>query len=211
MNGPSAAAIPQGRLLSPPQMAEHLQAGGAALLPTDTLPALAVHSDQAGQIWQRKRRPPDKPLILMGADLEQLRTWLDVPWQEPWLQEARRHWPGAVTLVLPIRGAFTERLNPGGGSLGLRVPACPPMQELLRLSGPLATSSANRSGLPAATSAEQAAEQFPELPLLAPLPWPGASGRASSVWQWQGDLCPEKPWNVLRSGAVRPDGALGGG
>ena len=41
----------------------HLRAGGAALLPTDTLPALASMPEQAAQIWRLKRRPQDKPLI----------------------------------------------------------------------------------------------------------------------------------------------------
>jgi L-threonylcarbamoyladenylate synthase len=192
------------RLLEAPAMATHLLAGGAGLLPTDTLPALAVSPEQAGQIWRRKQRPPDKPLILMGTDLAQLQALLALPWPESWLQAARCHWPGAVTLVLPIAGPLTERLNPGGATLGLRVPACPPMQELLRLSGPLATSSANRSGQPSALDAAQTASQFPELPLLAPLPWPQASGQASSVWRWQGDEHPWEPWQVLRAGAVSP-------
>lgn len=192
------------RLLAAPAMAAHLHAGGAALLPTDTLPALAVAPDQAGQIWTRKQRPPDKPLILMGADLAQLQELLAIPWPQAWLEAGQRHWPGAVTLVLPIAGPLTEHLHPGGSTLGLRVPACAPMQELLRLSGPLATSSANRSGQPSALDAAEAAAQFPELPLLAPLPWPLASGQASSVWRWQGDRRPEAPWQVLRPGAVSP-------
>jgi L-threonylcarbamoyladenylate synthase len=205
----SAAASLAERLLEAPAMATHLRGGGAALLPTDTLPALAVHPDQADQIWTRKQRPPDKPLILMGADLAQLQALLATDWQETWLQAACRHWPGAVTLVLPIAGPLTERLHPGGTTLGLRVPACPLMQELLRLSGPLATSSANRSGQPSALDATQAAAQFPELPLLAPLPWPVASGQASSVWRWQGDRQPADPWQVLRAGALLPAPAGG--
>ena len=172
---------PTGPLLAAAAMADHLRAGGAALLPTDTVPALAIRPERAAHLWERKRRPPDKPLILMGADLEQLRSLLALPWPEAWLQEARLHWPGALTLVLPIRGALTEHLHPGGTTLGLRVPACAPMQELLRLSGPLATTSANLSGQPAALRAEEAAAQFPDLPLLGPLPWPAASGQASAV------------------------------
>jgi hypothetical protein len=50
----------------------HLRAGGAALLPTDTLPALVAAPEQAAQIWRLKKRPQDKPLILMGADVEGL-------------------------------------------------------------------------------------------------------------------------------------------
>jgi L-threonylcarbamoyladenylate synthase len=204
----SASELPQvARQLGATAMAEHLRAGGAALLPTDTLPALAVAPDQAAQIWIRKQRPADKPLILMGADLEQLIDRLAIPWSEAWLEAACGHWPGAITLVLPLRGPLTDRLNPGGSSLGLRVPDCPEIRDLLRLSGPLATSSANRSGQPAALDATEAAAQFPELPLLAPLPWPPASGQASSVWQWQGDQDPVRPWRVLRSGAVNPGGA----
>jgi L-threonylcarbamoyladenylate synthase len=194
------------RLLNGPAMAEHLLAGGAALLPTDTLPALAVHPEQAAQIWIRKQRPADKPLILMGADLEQLIAVLALPWSDAWLEAARDHWPGAVTLVLPLGGPLTGRLHPGGSSLGLRVPDCPLIRDLLRRSGPLATSSANRSGQPAALDAAEAARQFPELPLLAPLPWPQASGQASSVWQWQGEQDRCHPWRVLRPGAVRPEG-----
>lgn len=204
MSQAAADAALAARLLEAPAMAAHLRAGGAALLPTDTLPALAVHPEQAGRIWTLKQRPPDKPLILMGADLAQLQTLLAIPWQQAWQEAADRHWPGAVTLVLPIRGPFTDLLHPGGTSLGLRVPACEPMRELLRQSGPLATSSANRSGQPSALDAAQAAAQFPELPLLAPLPWPLASGRASSVWRWQGDQVPGDPWQVLRPGAVSP-------
>ncbi|MFM7315292.1 MAG: L-threonylcarbamoyladenylate synthase [Cyanobium sp.] len=207
MSHSASERVPEVRLLDAEAMASHLQAGGAALLPTDTLPALAVHPDQAGQIWSRKQRPADKPLILMGADLEQLVALLQVPWQTAWLEQAQLHWPGAVTLVLPIVGPLTERLHPGGTTLGLRVPDCPLMRRLLRLSGPLATSSANRSGLPAALDAPQASLQFPELPLLAPLPWPPASGLASSVWQWRGDQPGVAPWRVLRPGAVQPIGA----
>lgn len=202
---PDPGPAPQPRLLAAPELAAHLRDGGAALLPTDTLPALAVRPEQAGQIWERKCRPPDKPLILMGADLEQLLELLATPWQEAWLQQAQRHWPGAVTLVLPITGPLTAHLHPGGATLGLRVPACAPIQELLRRSGPLATSSANRSGLPAARDAVEAAAQFPDLPLLAPLPWPAASGEASAVWQWQGADHHDGPWRVLRAGAVRPE------
>lgn len=201
------------RQLTAQAMAAHLRTGEAALLPTDTVPALAVVPDQAARIWQRKQRPAEKPLILMGADLEQLQSWLAVPWQPGWLEAARLHWPGAVTLVLPIEGRLTERLHPGGDSLGLRVPACPRLQELLRLSGPLATSSANRSGLPAARSAAEAAAQFPELPLLAPLPWPPCSGQASAVWRWHADAAAAEPggspWRVLRPGAVSPPVAAG--
>lgn len=188
--------------LTAPALADRLQRGSAALFPTDTLPALAACPDQAHQLWTLKQRPPDKPLILMAASSEALLAALGVPLQPAWLEMAAWAWPGAVTLVLPARGPVAAALNPGGASLGLRLPACPEAVALLRLSGPLATTSANLSGCPAATTAEQAAQQFPQVPRLAPLPWPMAGGQASTVLAW-GET---GRWQVLRAGALLPPG-----
>lgn len=185
-------------------LARRLAEGEAVLFPTDTLPALAARPESAALLWQLKQRPAHKPLILMGADLAQLIEALGVPWQQPWIEQAQLNWPGAVTLVLPIAGAFTSHLHPGGTSLGLRVPACEPARELLRLSGPLATTSANRSGELPATTAAEAARQFPGLTLLEPVPWPAGSGQASTVLAWRG-LEPgtsTEEWAVLRPGAT---------
>jgi L-threonylcarbamoyladenylate synthase len=212
-------------VLEPADLAAHLQAGGAALFPTDTLPALAARPQQAFKLWQLKARPADKPLILMGADLGQLLELLLPPgspgWPQAWLEKARSCWPGAVTLVLPIQGETTDALNPGGFSLGLRVPDCGLARELLRCTGPLATTSVNRSGEPAALDADEAAARFPGLPRLAPLPWPAGSGRASTVLAWQAPDPSALPksssqaeWRLLRSGATisadMRDGAVGG-
>lgn len=171
----------------------------AVLFPTDTVPALGIRPEAAAQIWELKQRPAHKPLILMGADLAQLINAFPVPWPRDWLEEAERVWPGAVTLVLPLPGALQAALNPGGTSLGLRVPNCAIAQNLLRQSGPLATTSVNRSGEPPALNAEEASRMFPTLPLLAPLPWPTGSGIASEVRAWG-----EGNWTVLRAGQPAP-------
>lgn len=196
-------------MTGPSELVRRLAAGEAVLFPTDTLPALACRPEAAALLWRLKQRPADKPLILMGADLPQLIEALGVPWQEAWLEQARLSWPGAVTLVLPITGALTDHLHPGGTSLGLRVPACQRARELLRLSGPLATTSANRSGQPPSTTAAEAARQFPGLALLEPLPWPSGSGQASTVLAWRGEEHGDDPWAVLRSGATPAPGAGG--
>lgn len=198
----SPTAVPDSPdLLGPKELAQRLRAGSAALFPTDTLPALAACPAHAGQIWQLKQRPADKPLILMAAELEQFRDVLGQSWQPEWLVGAQAVWPGAVTLVLPASSPWAEALHPGGGSLGLRIPASAQARELLRCSGPLATTSANRSGEPAATTAAEAATLFPTVPQLAPVPWPDAGGIASTVLSW----CPEG-WRVLRAGASLPAG-----
>lgn len=201
-----------GPILAAPDLARHLLRGEPALFPTDTLPALAAVPAAAAALWTLKQRPAEKPLILMAADLPQLLAWLGETWPaEPppaWLEQASRCWPGAVTLVLPLRGARIAALNPTGGSLGLRIPACEAARQLLRLSGPLATTSANPSGQEAARDAADAATLFPELPLLGPLPWPQGSGRASTVLAWQGgaDRAGSGAWRTLRPG----DGAGAG-
>jgi L-threonylcarbamoyladenylate synthase len=188
--------------LTAPALAARLREGEPGLFPTDTLPALAAATEQAHQLWTLKQRPADKPLILMAATAEALLAATGVPPRPEWLAMAAWAWPGAVTLVLPAQGSVAEALNPGGDSLGLRLPACAAAQALLRLSGPLATTSANLSGRPAATTAEQASEQFPGVPLLAPLPWPVAGGQASTVVAWR----ESGGWQVLRAGAVLPPG-----
>jgi len=183
-------------------MAAMLAAGEVALLPTDTLPALAVLPAHAARIWSLKLRPVEKPLILMGDSLDQLVQFLGVGWRQEWLEQAHRCWPGPVTLVLPILGITTRSLNPTGGSLGLRVPACDAIRDVLRLSGPLATTSANCSGEPPALSRREAVGRFPELPALASAAWPEGSGLASAVLAWRahGDT---GSWQTLRAGASK--------
>ncbi|EAQ76808.1 hypothetical protein WH5701_06035 [Synechococcus sp. WH 5701] len=186
-------------------LAEWILAGGPAIFPTDTLPALAALPAAAGQIWELKSRPSNKPLILMGSEPETLFAALELSPRPQWLELAERCWPGALTLVLPARGAVVAALQPGvvaaEARLGLRIPACERARELLRRTGPLATTSANRSGDPPCLTASQAEAMFPQVPRLAPLPWPHPSGQGSTVLAWS----LAGTWQVLRSGAVMPD------
>ena len=175
-----------GQGLAAAELADRLRAGSAALFPTDTVPALAARPDAAAQLWQLKRRPARKPMILMGADPEALFAALDLPIEPEWRAMAERCWPGAVTLVLPARGSLALALHGAGSSLGLRIPACPVALELLRRSGPLATTSANRSSETPCRTAAEAAALFPALPQLGPVPWPEGSGQPSTVLAWIG-------------------------
>ena len=188
-------------LMPAKQLALHLRGGGAALLPTDTLPALAASPDHAAQIWTLKQRPQDKPLILMAAQADQLLALTTEDARVDAEPLARSFWPGALTLVLTVEGCLTQSLNPGQGTLGMRIPACDVTRALLTQSGPLATTSANLSGAPPTQSAAEAAFAFPDLPLLAPLPWPDPSGLASTVIAWTSSGC----WQLLRQGAVMVD------
>ena len=179
------------------ELAARLLGGDAALFPTDTLPALATIPSSAQLLWDLKRRPAHKPVILMAATATELWDALGVEALPAWSQLAERYWPGAITLVLPARSELAQQLNPGGDSLGVRIPACPQALALLSRTGPLATTSANPSGEPPCLSAAEAMLRFPEVARLAPEPWPSPSGVASTVVRWHNGS-----WELLRAGAV---------
>ncbi|WP_008313508.1 L-threonylcarbamoyladenylate synthase [Leptolyngbya sp. PCC 6406] len=202
-------------------------ASGAALgsFPTDTVPALAARPDQSDRIYALKDRPTGKPLILMGADLADLLPYVVGTAAEiqTWQAVAAQYWPGALTLVLPASDRVPAAMNPQGtGTLGIRVPNHPLARHLLARTGPLATTSVNRSGQPPLTQMTDIAAQFPQLLILAesamvfdrPLAIATltdeigpisivASGSPSTVVRWTG-----KGWEVLRQGAVRVMGSV---
>lgn len=181
-------------------LADELHRGAAAIFPTDTLPALATLPERAERLWELKQRPAHKPVILMAATAEELWQALGLAPLPAWTELAERYWPGALTLVLPARSELALQLNPGGESLGVRVPACSAAISLLQHTGPLATTSANRSGDAPCLTAAEAKARFPRVARLAPEPWPEASGQASTVVRWHA-----AGWELLRAGSVLPE------
>lgn len=185
---------------------------GVALgsFPTDTVPALAAHPDSAAAIYAAKERPPTKPLILMAAHWRDFAPYLKGTEAEmaQWQQVADRYWPGALTLVLPASDRLSPAMNPQGtGTLGIRIPNHPLARYLLERTGPLATTSVNRSGQPALTDMGAIAAQFPQVLTLSPAavgtispplpPPPPSSGTPSTVARWTG-----QGWEILRQGSV---------
>ncbi len=179
------------------QLASKLKKGSLALFPTDTLPALCACPEYSKKIWTVKKRPSNKPLILMGGCLDDLFEFVQPCAFEDGFKMAKKYWPGALTIVLPTTGNFSKNLNSNANSLGFRVPALKLARDLLMKTGPLATTSANISGEQPVENALEASIQFPEIPILAPVPWPNSSGIASTVIEWnQGE------WDLLRPGSV---------
>ena len=174
-----------------------LKQGSLALFPTDTLPALCAYPEFSKKIWTIKKRPLNKPLILMGGCLEDLFEFVKPCALEDGLKIAKNYWPGALTIILPTIGNISKNLNSNSNSLGFRVPALRIARELLMHTGPLATTSANISGKSPVKNASEASIQFPGIPILGPLPWPDSSGLASTVIEWN-----EGRWSLLRAGSV---------
>ena len=178
-------------------LASKLKKGSLALFPTDTLPALCAYPEFSKKIWTIKKRPSNKPLILMGGCLDDLFEFV-VPYaKEDGLKLANKYWPGALTMVLPTIGNVSKNLNSNSNSLGFRVPALKLARDLLMQTGPLATTSANISGESPVKDALEASIQFPGIPILSPVPWPKSSGVPSTIIEWK-----EGKWNLLRSGSV---------
>lgn len=178
-------------------------AGKVVSFPTDTVPALAVRPERSELIFALKGRSLDKPLILMGASPTALwpYTYTSGSQQqlETWQQVAQQHWPGQLTLVLPASQLVPTSVNPlDPATIGLRIPDCATALEILSRTGPLATTSANRSGEPPLTKMAAIADAFPEvLTLNQEESYVESSGIPSTVAKWMGT-----GWKILRQGKI---------
>ncbi len=188
----------QSLVLDEVSLASRIREGTSALIPTDTLPALACLPDYAVNLWELKRRPASKPLILMGSEPEDLFKYvLELALTDAW-KMAERYWPGALTLILPSSGGVAAALNPYSETLGMRIPDCKPTRLLFDRTGPLATTSANISGIESSHNEHEASACFPHLPLLGPLPWRESSSSASTILSWER----VGTWKMLRAGQL---------
>ena len=194
------------------QAARLILGGEPVAMPTETVYGLAADASNAAavaKIYAAKGRPSFNPLIVHVAglaDAEELALFSD---------EARAlalaHWPGPLTLVLPLRrGApIASLVTAGLETIGLRVPAHPAMQALLRACGrPLAAPSANASGSISPTRAEHVlASLGGRIPLIIDS---GASecGLESTIIAATGG-----PLRLLRPGpiAIDAEAGVGGG
>lgn len=190
--------------VSLPQLVDAARAGQVVSFPTDTLPALAAKPDQAAEIYRLKHRQNHKPLILMAAKASELWPYVRGTAQEVeiWHAMADQYWPGAMTLVLPATGLHPIAMTPANPrTLGIRVPNHDVALEILTATGPLATTSANRSGEPPLRNADEIAGQFPQVQVLgaglAGLEGHKVAPQPSTVVAWKGE-----GWQVLREGAI---------
>ena len=125
-------------------------AGQPVAVPTETvygLAADATNPEAVARIYEAKGRPAFNPLIVHVSNLEAARKLAQFSAGAQAL--AKTHWPGPLTLVVPLRSdaPIASIVTAGLPTIGIRVPAHPAMQALLRAAGrPLAAPSANASG-----------------------------------------------------------------
>src|SRR5947209_11033541 len=124
--------------------------GQPVAVPTETVYGLAADATNAqavARIYQAKGRPSFNPLIVHVSNLGAAAAIGDFSANA--MKLAERYWPGPLTLVVPLRaaGKIASITTAGLPTIGLRVPAHPAMQALLRVTRrPLAAPSANASG-----------------------------------------------------------------
>jgi L-threonylcarbamoyladenylate synthase len=185
------------------------QGGAVASFPTDTVPALAAAPIAAAEIYTLKQRQPDKPLILMAGEIDQLWDYLggSPAEQAIWRSLMAQYWPGALTLVLPATDRVPLAMNPlQPGSVGVRIPDHALARAILRHTGPLATTSANLTGEPALLQMDAIAAAFPTVvqlnnQALADLDLPTQPNAPSPN-------APTGQWQILRQGAVILPGSI---
>ncbi|HJR76644.1 MAG TPA: L-threonylcarbamoyladenylate synthase [Nitrospiraceae bacterium] len=137
-------------------LAALLAADGVAAIPTESSYALAVspfRDSALGALFRMKRRPGDKPILVLIGDADQLPLLVEtIPPAAEVL--ARSFWPGPLTIVFPSHPSLPARLTAGTGTVGIRLPAVPLLRELLVHVGPLTGTSANRFNQPPLCTAE---------------------------------------------------------
>jgi tRNA threonylcarbamoyl adenosine modification protein (Sua5/YciO/YrdC/YwlC family) len=142
--------------------ARALRDGGLVVLPTETVYGIACRPDDpraTARLFDAKARPRGLNLAVLATSADEALALVE---RTPFVDAlAAALWPGPLTMVLP-RGERTAAwaLGEEGGTVGLRVPDLPLARALLARTGPLAVTSANRSGEPPAATTEELLAAF---------------------------------------------------
>ena len=140
------------------EAARLILAGEPVAVPTETVYGLAADATNAkavARVYEAKARPDFNPLIVHVPSLAAAARIGEFDAEARALAE--QHWPGPLTLIVPLRqgAGIASIVTAGLPTIGLRVPAHPAMQALLRaVDRPLAAPSANASGSISPTRAE---------------------------------------------------------
>ena len=182
------------------QAVTYLQQGDVIAIPTDTVygvAAMALNPDAVASIFRVKDRPLDKPLPVFVPSINDLSlVCQDVSPEVYAILE--KHWPGALTAILPVSPTLPSIVINNGDTVGVRIPDDPVITQLMaKLKQPLAVTSANRSGFPnTQTALEVQAQLQDRIPLIL-----DGGATASSVASTVVDFTQQPP-KVLRQGAV---------
>jgi L-threonylcarbamoyladenylate synthase len=182
------------------EAARIIKDGGVVAIPTDTVYGLGCDpsSDKAvGRLFEVKNRQAKAVPVLCASPLVGGRL-VDLNGVAKKL--AKAHWPGALTIVAPIRkgGGLSRLLDQGSGHLGVRVPDSEVCVSIARkVGGAITGTSANLSGRPSCRTAAQVVESLDGRIQLG-IDGGSLRGKESTVVKVSGDTV-----EVLREGSVR--------
>jgi L-threonylcarbamoyladenylate synthase len=140
------------------RIVKNLITGNIVIMPTDTvygLVSLAGNPDAVRKMYEIKQRD-GKPGTIIAGSVDQL---IEMGFDKQQIMNARQFWPGPVSVILDAPESL-DYLHMGKKSLAVRIPALDWLQEVLEVTGPLATTSANLPGEPTVTNINQAKKIF---------------------------------------------------
>jgi tRNA threonylcarbamoyl adenosine modification protein (Sua5/YciO/YrdC/YwlC family) len=143
-------------------IAAALERGEVLLLPTDTiygLHAAATDERAVARIAAVKGRDEGKPFVVIGESAGQLES-IGVRFDASVRQALDALWPAPLTAILPLVAPIAA--SRGALTAAVRVPDLPWLRRLLHETGPLASTSANRSGEPPVSSPADLAPELQE-------------------------------------------------
>jgi L-threonylcarbamoyladenylate synthase len=173
--------------------------GELVVLPTDTVYGVGADAFSPAAVTRllaakgRGREMP--PPVLVGSTRAASALVEDLgPWGQQLIDE---FWPGGLTIVCRAQRTLNWDLGDTKGTVAVRMPEDPVTLDLLKETGPMAVTSANLTGKPAATTAEQAREQLGDAVAIYLDGGPSAGGLASTIVDLTGDVP-----RMLRQGAI---------
>ncbi|MCU1439953.1 MAG: Threonylcarbamoyl-AMP synthase [Rhodoglobus sp.] len=180
--------------------------GDLVVIPTDTVYGVAADAFNPRAVQKlieakgRTRQAPPPVLIPGIPTLDALAQ--EVPGEVRML--VARYWPGGLTIILPAQSSLVWDLGETRGTVALRMPANRIALELLSETGPLAVSSANSTGKPAATTTAEAEGMLGDSVSVYLDDGPGGTV-ASTIVDATGLLVPEGKLRIVREGAIPVD------
>jgi L-threonylcarbamoyladenylate synthase len=139
---------------------EILKNGGVGVMPTDTVYGIvcsAFSKPALERLFKVKGRDENKPPIILIADISDLDRF-GISISPTQVEFMGKYWPGKVTIIFTVPENFSY-LDKGLG-LAIRLPADESLREILRQTGPLATTSANFQGQTTAKNINEAKKCF---------------------------------------------------
>src|SRR6185436_8450837 len=144
-----------------PQARAVLNKGGLVAFPTDTVygvGTMVFDGPAVESIYRAKDRPIEKAIPVLIGDAEDMeKVGMNIP--ETAYRLATRFWPGPLTVVIPKKPTLPESVS-ATATVGVRVPNHAVARALLRSAGPMAVTSANISGQPSPSTAEEVFAQL---------------------------------------------------